>query len=50
MSNRTCLRLSSPASRVPQDHPLRRIKVLVSDALGGLSPLIDELHAADGCP
>jgi hypothetical protein len=35
---------------VPQGHPLRRIKVLVDEALGGLSPLFDEMYALDGRP
>lgn len=43
-----CLLL--PASRVPPNHPLRRIKVLVDEALGGLSPLFDELYAELGRP
>lgn len=42
--------LISPESRVPRDHPLRRIKVLVDEALGGLSPLFDELYAELGRP
>ena len=42
--------LISPESRVPQDHPLRRIKPLVDEALGGLSPLFDELYALEGRP
>lgn len=42
--------LISPESRVPKDHPLRRIKALVDEALGGLSPLFDELYAAEGRP
>lgn len=37
--------LLSPASRMPKDQPLRRIKGLVDEALGGLSPLFDELYA-----
>lgn len=42
--------LISPESRVPPDHPRRRIKVLVDEALGGLSPLFDELYALGGRP
>jgi transposase len=42
--------LISPESRVPKAHPLRSIKVLVDEALGGLSPLFDELYAAEGRP
>ena len=40
----------SPESRVPKDHPLRPIKVLVDEALAGLSPLFDELYAVEGRP
>lgn len=42
--------LISPESRVPKDHPLRRIKALVDEALRGLSPLFDEMYAAEGRP
>ena len=42
--------LVSPESRVPKGHPLRRIKALVDEALGGLSPLFDELYAVEGRP
>lgn len=42
--------LISPESRVPKSHPLRRIKVLVDEALRGLSPLFDEMYALDGRP
>lgn len=42
--------LISPESRVPKNHPLRRIKPLVDEALGGLSPLFDEMYAAEGRP
>ncbi len=42
--------LISPESRVPKDHPLRRIKVLVDAALKDLSPLFDEMYAREGRP
>ena len=42
--------LISPESRVPKDHPLRRIKVLVDAALKDLSPLFDEMYASEGRP
>ena len=42
--------LISPESRVPRDHPLRRIKALVDTALRDLSPLFDEMYAAEGRP
>ncbi len=36
--------------RVPADHPLRGIKARVDQVLGKLSPLFDELYAAEGRP
>ena len=42
--------LISPESRVPQDHPLRRIKKLVDQVLHDLSPLFDEMYAELGRP
>jgi len=36
--------------RVPADHPLRGIKARVDQVLGRLSPLFDELYAAEGRP
>ena len=36
--------------RVPADHPLRGIKVRVDKVLATLSPLFDELYAAEGRP
>jgi transposase len=42
--------LISPESRVPQAHPLRRVKLLVDQVLGDLSPLFDEMYAQDGRP
>jgi transposase len=42
--------LISPESRVPRDHPLRRIKVLVDGVLRDLSPLFDQMYAKDGRP
>ena len=42
--------LISPGSRVPQDHPLRRIKPLLDRALAGPSPLFEEMHAELGRP
>ena len=40
----------SPASRVPQHHPLRRVKALVDEVLRDRSPLFDELDAELGRP
>ena len=42
--------LISPESRVPKDHPLRRIKKLVDQVLGDLSPLFEEMYAENGRP
>jgi transposase len=42
--------LISPESRVPKDHPLRRIKLLVDEVLRGLSPLLEEMYAQVGRP
>jgi transposase len=36
--------------RVPQDHPLRAIRPMVDEALGGLSARFDELYASTGRP
>ena len=42
--------LISPESRVPKDHPLRRVKVLVDQVLRDLSPLFEEMYAKEGRP
>ena len=42
--------LISAESRVPKDHPLRRIKTLVDAALRDLSPLFEEMYASEGRP
>jgi transposase len=42
--------LISPESRVPRDHPLRRIKSLVDAILHDLSPLFEEMYAKHGRP
>jgi transposase len=42
--------LISPESRVPKDHPLRRVKVLVDEVLRDLSPLFEEMYAQNGRP
>lgn len=44
------LSLLSPEQRVPNDHPLRRIKQLADAALQELSPVFDELYSAKGRP
>ena len=35
---------------VPQDHPIRAIRRIVDRALRELSPLFDQMYAADGRP
>ena len=40
----------SPDSRVPQEHPLRRIRQLVRDVLTELSPGFGRLYAREGRP
>ena len=40
----------SPEARVPQDHPLRAIRVLVDEVLGELSPRFETLYARVGRP
>ena len=42
--------LISPESRVPQAHPLRRMKKLVDEVLRDLSPLFEEMYAQTGRP
>jgi transposase len=42
--------LISPESRVPKEHPLRRIKSLVDGALKDLSPVFDDMYAELGRP
>ena len=41
---------TTPDMKVPKDHPIRRIRVLVEDALKELSPLFAEMYAANGRP
>ena len=40
----------SPERRVPADHPLRILRPMVDEALGGLSGLFDAMYATDGRP
>jgi transposase len=42
--------LVSPETSVPQDHPIRTIKVVADAALGTLSRVFDEMYAATGRP
>jgi transposase len=44
------LSLVSPEQRVPEKHPLRRIKAMADEALQELSPLLDAMYAAEGRP
>ena len=44
------LALFSPNQAVPQNHPLRNIKPIVDQLLSNLSPLLDEMYAAEGRP
>ena len=49
-SQTTMLSLVSPEQRVPQQHPLRRIKELADKALQSLSQTFDEMYAGGGRP
>ena len=40
----------SPEDRVPQNHPLRPIRLMVDAALKALSPVFDQMYAAFGRP
>ena len=40
----------SPEHRVPQDHPIRRIKALADKQLAELSTVFDEMYGAGGRP
>ena len=42
--------LMSPESRVPQAHPLRRIRALADSVLSELSPVLDAMYASTGRP
>lgn len=42
--------LMSPESRVPTDHPLRRIRVIADEILDEMSPLFDAMYADLGRP
>jgi transposase len=44
------LMLMSPESRVPTNHPIRRIKKMADDALAKLSPVFDQMYSAVGRP
>ena len=40
----------SPEERVPEKHPLRPIRLIVEEALKGLSPTFSQLYSAFGRP
>jgi transposase len=44
------LMLVSPESRIPKDHPIRRIKKLADEALREMSPLFDQMYEEGGRP
>ncbi len=40
----------SPEARVPKDHPLRPIRIMVDNALADLAPLFQEMYSHTGRP
>jgi transposase len=40
----------NPEQRVPQDHPLRPLRVMVDEALRGMQPGLSQLYAKTGRP
>ena len=40
----------SPEARVPKDHPLRSIRIMVDNALNNLAPLFREMYSHTGRP
>src|SRR5262245_16136700 len=44
------LSLVGPEQRVPQDHPIRKIKAMADEALARLSPTFDEMYSVAGRP
>jgi hypothetical protein len=44
------LSLVTPEKRVPEDHPLRQVKVLAEDALRKLSPVFEQMYSSVGRP
>ena len=47
---RALLVVINPEQRIPQGHPLRRIKALADAALKELSPVFDQMYSAVGRP
>jgi len=44
------LSIVSPEQRVPQDHPLRKIKAMADQELAGLSRVFDKMYSCTGRP
>jgi transposase len=44
------LSLVTPEKRVPEDHPLRQVKVMAEDALRTLSPVFEQMYSSVGRP
>jgi hypothetical protein len=44
------LSLVTPEKRVPEDHPLRQVKVLAEEALRTLSPVFEQMYSSVGRP
>jgi transposase len=42
--------LVSPESAIPEKHPLRKVKVIVAEALKSLSPIFDDMYSRVGRP
>jgi hypothetical protein len=40
----------APEARVPSNHPLRKIRILVRDVLGELNRILGKLYASEGRP
>jgi hypothetical protein len=40
----------SPEARIPKDHPLRPIRIMVDNALNDLAPLFREMYSHTGRP
>jgi len=47
---RMVLTTLSPEAKIPEKHPIRRIKTIADFALTGLAPLFDEMYSQSGRP
>ena len=47
---RTLLMVGSMEQRIPQSHPIRRVKALADGALGGLGDVFEEMYAEGDGP